>query len=129
MSKYAGVIIRSNNKCLLCKRAPYHEFLPNVWSIPSGHVEKGEQDIDAASRELYEETGIKAKNLKYVSKMINKDGKGDVTVYLMDVNEQVIPDLRNAKDGHEHTSCKYFSLDEIIDTTPQLKKILEFLLK
>lgn len=128
MSKYAGVIIRSNNKCLLCKRAPYHDFLPNVWSFPSGHVEKGEEDIEAAKREFHEETGLTAKNLKFASKMLSTN-KGDVAIYYMDSPFEIMPDLKLAKDGHEHTVCKYFSKEELPDVTPQLKKILEILLK
>lgn len=129
MSKYAGVIIRANNKCMLCKRASYHNFLPNTWSFPSGHVEEGESDEEAAKREFHEETGLKAKNLKYVSKMESKNGKGDVAIYLMDVKDEIIPDLDLAKDGYEHTMCKYFSKENIPDTTPQLQKVLEILLK
>jgi 8-oxo-dGTP pyrophosphatase MutT (NUDIX family) len=129
MSKYAGVIVRANNKCMLCKRAPYHSFLPNVWSFPSGHVEEGEEDIESAKREFYEETGLKAKNLKYVSKMESRNGKGDVAIYLMDIDEQIVPDLELAQDGYEHTVCKYFSKKTLPETTPELEKILDILLK
>ena len=37
-------------------------------------------------------------------------------------------DLKIAKDGHEHTECKYFSKDELPQTTDKLKKVLEILL-
>ncbi len=33
----------------------------NLWSLPGGHIEPGEAAIDAARRELYEETAIRAK--------------------------------------------------------------------
>ena len=82
MSKYAGVIVRFENKCLLCKRSPHNDFLPNVWSIPSGHVEEDESDISAAAREFYEETGYMAKDLRYISKMESANGKGDVALFL-----------------------------------------------
>lgn len=33
----------------------------HLWSLPGGHIEPGEAAIDAVKRELYEETGIRAK--------------------------------------------------------------------
>lgn len=32
---------------------------PRIWSLPKGHVEPGEREEDAATREVLEETGIK----------------------------------------------------------------------
>lgn len=129
MSKYAGVIVRFENKCLLCKRAPHNDFLPNIWSIPSGHVEEGESDVEAAAREFQEETNHTAKKLRYISKMGSASGNGDVALFLMDVKEPIYPDLENSKDGHEHTECDYFTKKNIPNTTPELKKVLEILLK
>ena len=34
------------------------------WSLPKGHVEKKETILDAAKREIYEETGLK--NILYI---------------------------------------------------------------
>jgi ADP-ribose pyrophosphatase YjhB (NUDIX family) len=47
----------------MCKRASFHNFLPNVWSIPSGHVEEGETPRDGAIREFVEETNMEVKTL------------------------------------------------------------------
>jgi bis(5'-nucleosidyl)-tetraphosphatase len=33
------------------------------WSFPKGHKEDQENDLEAATRELFEETGLKVKNL------------------------------------------------------------------
>ena len=50
--KYAVIIARHNGKFLWCR----HEAR-DTWEIPGGHVEEGETAIEAAARELQEETG------------------------------------------------------------------------
>lgn len=37
------------------------ETYSQCWSLPKGHIEAGETDVQAALRELYEETGLTAK--------------------------------------------------------------------
>jgi ADP-ribose pyrophosphatase YjhB (NUDIX family) len=57
----AGLVVIQDNKILLIhpKNAPWK----NSFSIPKGHVEQGEELIDAAIRETSEETGIDATKL------------------------------------------------------------------
>jgi 8-oxo-dGTP diphosphatase len=45
------------------------------WSFPGGHVERGESFYDCAVREVKEETGLEARNLKYcgVVHWVNRD--------------------------------------------------------
>jgi len=132
MKEYAGIVVRVDNKCLMCKRASFHNFLPNVWSIPSGHLEEGEIPRDGAIREFIEETNMEVNNIKYVSAIINSDREGNpeskMYVFVMNLLDEVLPNLKRAKDGHEHTECKYFSKDELPQTTDKLKKVLEILL-
>ena len=132
MKEYAGIVVRVDNKCLMCKRASFHNFLPNVWSIPSGHLEEGETPRDGAIREFIEETNMEVNNIKYVSAIINSDRKGNpeskMYVFVMNLSDEVLPNLKIAKDGHEHTECKYFTKDELPQTTDKLKKVLEILL-
>jgi hypothetical protein len=61
--------------------------------------------------------------------MESRNGKGDVAIYLMDIDEQIVPDLDLAQDGYEHTACKYFSKKTLPELSPELEKILDILLK
>jgi 8-oxo-dGTP pyrophosphatase MutT (NUDIX family) len=118
--RYSGVLVKCNNKVLLCKRSPY-QTLPGVWSIPAGSVEKGETPREAAVREFFEETNIviqDEEDLKLIGTANryardNKYLKGILYVYLIETDEEIYPDLENANDGGEHTECGYFSLKEL----------------
>jgi 8-oxo-dGTP pyrophosphatase MutT (NUDIX family) len=118
--RYSGVLVKCNNKVLLCKRSPY-QSLPGVWSIPAGSVEKGETPREAAVREFFEETNIvieDEEDLKLIGTANryardNKYLKGILYVYLIETDEEIYPDLENANDGGEHTECGYFSLKEL----------------
>ena len=57
---------------LLLRREPEVSFLlmrhPTRWDLPKGHVEQGENELQCAYRELYEETGIKEEDLEHDEK-------------------------------------------------------------
>jgi 8-oxo-dGTP pyrophosphatase MutT (NUDIX family) len=50
---------RSDVEYLLLRRAPDEPAFPGLWQIVTGSVEEGEKAIDAALRELREETGVR----------------------------------------------------------------------
>lgn len=118
MKKAAGILIRSNGKCLLCKRNT-EGSLPGEWSIPAGKIEKGEKEIDAAVREFFEETGIEVETpLSFIGVMrrYNREGKkpkGLFYVFMTQSDKEILPDLENAIDGQEHTECGYFGKNEL----------------
>ena len=115
--KWAGVILKNDGEVLLCKRSP-DKSMPNTWSIPSGHIEENESPGAAALREFYEETNIELdKDLDFVGFLtkFKKDEtkKGHMFVFLSETKDRIEPDLKNAKDGWEHTSCKYFKKEDL----------------
>lgn len=136
VKRYSGVIVKCGDEVLLCKRNATGE-LPGQWSIPCGHLEKGEHPIDGVKREFKEETNYTLDNdLKLVGfvKRYNREGsevKGLMYVFMMETDEPINPDLENAKDGEEHTECGYFNLENLPfdNKSDQLCKLITRLLK
>ena len=134
--RYSGIIVKNDNKVLLCKRAP-DKSLPNTWSIPSGHIEDGESPGQAAIREFFEETNIEIPTDIELVGFLNKykkDGetkKGMMYVFFKETKEQVKPDLEGASDGHEHTECGFFTKENLPDQkgNEDLMKIIKNILK
>ena len=132
--KYSGILVTYKDKCMLCKRNKLGTR-PGEWSVPGGNIEKDESPIDAAYREFYEETNVQIEgDIFYVGALMrtNRDAtkvKGKMYLYLFDTNTELIPDLIKAKDGEEHTECKYFTKDDL--PTPisnNLTKIIQMIL-
>ena len=56
MKKAAGIAIILEDRILLCH--PTNSSCENTHSIPKGHIDEGETELDAALRECREEVGI-----------------------------------------------------------------------
>jgi len=53
------ILIRNDDEILLIKGANGKKIWPGLYNGIGGHIEKGEDVLSAASRELFEETGLK----------------------------------------------------------------------
>ncbi len=53
------IISKYKNKWVFCKQKGR-----DTWEIPGGHIEEGESWLEAAKRELYEETGATKSEIK-----------------------------------------------------------------
>jgi len=74
MKQSAGIIVKVNDKCLVCKRASDINE-PSKWAIPMGGIEEGEDPKDAAYREFYEEMGVSVDGVIKPLSRINRYNK------------------------------------------------------
>ena len=56
--RVAAAVIVDGERVLMCHRHPDRRWYPDIWDLPGGHIEDGEQPRDALIRELEEELGI-----------------------------------------------------------------------
>ncbi len=77
-----AVVIR-DEKVLLVKRC--NEPDAGLWGFPGGHVDLGETALDAAVRELREETTITARHIRYLTNVdvIEQDDSGAVRFHFL----------------------------------------------
>lgn len=79
-----GVIVKKGNKVLMGKRKGSHG--EGDWNFPGGHLDFNEDVFTCARREVFEETGIKIKNLKqgpYTNDIFKKEAKHYITCFVI----------------------------------------------
>lgn len=115
MDNYQSVAVHVNiknseGKYLIFKRSPDCEFGPNLYDIPGGRVDFGENPNESAVREVFEELGFVVKNTKpvFVHSEIQKETRHQIwIIYECDYDGSDIK--LNLK---EHTEYHWVSLDE-----------------
>ena len=114
MGNCAGILLKYKNQCLLCKRSQTSS-LPGVWSVPGGHLEKGEKIEEGAIREFREETGLQIiDKLDYVA-TLNGGGRMKYYLFMYEIPRKVDIDLDMAQDGYEHDDCRWFNKKNLPD--------------
>lgn len=79
----ALAVLISGNRVLLVKRR--NEPDAGLWGFPGGHVDFGETAMDAAARELQEETGVDGRPLSYLTNVdvIVRDPEGGIQFHFL----------------------------------------------
>lgn len=64
--RLAAAVVVYDGCVLIVRRSKTELFLPNVWGVPCGKVDAGENAPEAALRELREETGLLGSVVRYL---------------------------------------------------------------
>ena len=113
----ADAAVRRGDSILLIKR----KFPPmqGAWALPGGFVERGENPINAAVRELLEETGIHGENPKLISVMgeAERDPRKHIVsvVYEIEVSLEQQPIA-----GDDAADAKFWPIDSILNGDLQM---------
>lgn len=108
-----GIIaITPENKVVLVKQ--YRKAIEKeLWEIPAGKIEPGENPKESAMRELKEETGYSAQSMKLLHKFYTSAGFSNQKIYIY-LAENLTPGKQNFDDD-EFIETKEFSLNEVYD--------------
>ena len=111
---HGGVCILAiyNGKIPLVKQFRY-AYGKEMYELPAGKLEKGEDSYEAGIRELEEETGLKAESLESFGYMYPSCGYTNEIIYLYKANN--ITKTHMHLDDDENIDVYWFTLDEIIE--------------
>ena len=112
----AGGLIEKDGKFLLVNENK--KICKGKWNIPVGGVDDNENVIDAAKREIFEETGCTAK-INGILEIINQNLENvDLLLFIFDA-ELVKENIQS--DGEEISDIGWFSYEEILNMKNDLR--------
>lgn len=129
--QFADVLVFRGDKLLILNRVGEKGAVSNDWCIPGGHVDLGETFLQAAKRELFEETGIDMSEslLIPVGKYIPKRKGIEIHYFMCHIDDQTPVNI--LVDAEEETGSEwinpYTELDLynfIFDMKDNIKRIL-----
>lgn len=109
----AGIIVKDEQDRVLLVKAHYK----NYWSFPGGWIEAGQTPVEAAIRELKEETGLEVSpesvNLAFVANRSSKYFQSYNFIFrslqVIDSNSEIV------LQPEEIAQCRFVPLEEVLD--------------
>lgn len=123
-----SVIVKKGNKVLVGKRKDIAGH--NMWGFPGGHLEFGETPEQGAKREVFEETNLQIKNVKFetITNDIRKEFKNNHYVTLFFTANYNSGNIIN-KEPHKCSEWKWVMWDFFLSSKKDLFWPMQNLLK
>ncbi len=90
-----ALVVNQTGQILLGKRKNSHGN--STWALPGGHLEFGEEIVDCYAREVWEETGIRTKNIKILgitNDIFRSENRHYLTVFVIGQALSEVPELK-----------------------------------
>lgn len=100
-------------RVLLVHRSPNRRAYPNVWDLPGGHIETGETELAALTREIHEELGVQIATGSAIHLCRLHAGRGEESIRLSAwlVDQWEGTPTNTAPD--EHDEIRWFQAEEL----------------
>ncbi|WMN20714.1 MULTISPECIES: NUDIX hydrolase [Pseudomonas] len=87
------------------------------WTLPGGRIEPGETPAEAGWRELQEETGITARDLRYLMRYHDGDCLHHVFQARLEEREHPVP-------ANEIADCRWRRVDRQSSVKPRIRRLI-----
>jgi 8-oxo-dGTP pyrophosphatase MutT (NUDIX family) len=107
-----GVVVRVHEDAATPEILVVHRVAHDDWSLPKGHLDPGEEDAEAALREVAEETGVSAEIVSTLPPTEHRtlSGTKRVTWFLM---RPVVGDPATRAPDTEVDLARYVPIDQL----------------
>lgn len=127
--RYADILLFRGDKLLILQRAGEYGASTSQWCIPGGHVDPGESFLEAAVRELFEETGIEIPEDLLIEAGVAKGKDCEIHYFLGHVDDEspiqiIVDSEEEVGSTWIDTRTELDDYDFIFDMKENIKKIL-----
>ncbi len=125
----AIAVVQHEGRFLLVKRKK--EPNADTWGFPGGHVELGETALEAAARELAEETGVIGRAARYLTNVdvITRDAQGAILFHYLLAVVVCTYESGSPQAADDVSDAGWFTIEEAatLDQSPNVQTVFDLM--